>query len=390
MIIVHIAPNSPYNDYWGYQDNLLPKYQKKLGHEVVMITTTKMHQDGKLVEIEPMNYLLNDGVKVYRCNYKQYPIATMTGVFCFIPVYDLLEEIKPDFIFYHGLVSTTIFDVIRYKKKHTECVIVEDNHMDYNIGNKFKTPKEKLIRYWLRWINRKSIGYVDKVYGVTPWRKTYAEDYFGIPDEKTDVLIMGADDEKIQLSEKESIRKKIRIKYNIAEKDFLIVSGGKIDKKKGIHVLAKACMQMKNNIKLLIFGQIADELKEQMEDIISSSDRIIYIGWVDSDKVYDYFFAADLVVFPGQHSVLWEQACASKVPCLFERWEGMEHVNNGGNSEFVFPIDVSTLTRTISELIYTEKYYKMLNIAQSTNTDVYRYSKIAEKSLECAGKYAGE
>jgi 1,2-diacylglycerol 3-alpha-glucosyltransferase len=390
MKIVHIAPNSPYNDYWGYQDNLLPKYQRKLGHEVVMITTTKMHQDGKLVEIEPTNYVLNDGVKVYRCNYKQYPIATITGVCCFIPVYDLLEDIKPDFIFYHGLVSTTILDVIKYKKEHEECVIVEDNHMDYNIGNKFKTPKEKMIRAWLRLLNRKTIKYVDKVYGVTPWRKTYAEDYFGIPADKTDVLIMGADDEKIRLSERESIRKIIRSKYNVAESDFLIVSGGKIDKKKGIHLLAEACVQMKGNIKLLIFGQIADELKEQMENLISSNDKIIYIGWIDSDKVYDYFFAADLVAFPGQHSVLWEQACASKVPCLFERWEGMEHVNNGGNSEFVFPIDVSTLTRTISELLYTDKYYRMLRIAQSAKTDVYRYSKIAEKSLECAGKYVGE
>ena len=36
MKIVHIAPNAPYNDYWGYQDNLLPKYHKKLGHDVTV------------------------------------------------------------------------------------------------------------------------------------------------------------------------------------------------------------------------------------------------------------------------------------------------------------------------------------------------------------------
>lgn len=382
MKIVHIAPNSPYNDYWGYQDNLLPKYHKKMGHDVTMITTTKMHQDGKLVEIAPTDYVLRDGVKVYRRAYRQYPVSTVTGVFSFIPVYDLLNEIKPNFVFYHGLVSTTIFDVVKYKKHHKDCVIVEDNHMDYNIGNKSDTVKQKLIRFWLRWLNRKSIPYVDKVYGVTPWRKTYAEDYFGIPKDKTDVLIMGADDEKINLSEKDIIRKSIRKQYGINDSDFLIVSGGKIDKKKGIHVLAEACSQMNGYVKLLIFGQIADELKEQMESIIASSENIMYIGWIDSDKVYDYFFAADLVVFPGQHSVLWEQACASKVPCLFEQWEGMDHVNNGGNSTFVKPVTVFTLVEKIKEIISTEEYNLMKMIAESENTDIYLYSRIAEKSLE--------
>ena len=91
-----------------------------MGHDVTMITTTKMHQDGKLVEIAPTDYVLKDGVKIYRRGYRQYPVSTVTGGFSFIPVYDLLNEIKPNFVFYHGLVSTTIFDVIKYKKKHKD------------------------------------------------------------------------------------------------------------------------------------------------------------------------------------------------------------------------------------------------------------------------------
>ena len=38
-VILNIALSAPYNDYWGYQDNLLPKYQRKLGHQVIIITT---------------------------------------------------------------------------------------------------------------------------------------------------------------------------------------------------------------------------------------------------------------------------------------------------------------------------------------------------------------
>jgi len=382
MKIVHIAPNSPYNDYWGYQDNLLPKYQRKLGHDVTVIITNKMHKDGKIVEIPPTVYELDDGVKIIRLKYKQYIHPVVTGVFSDLDVYDLLDDIQPDFIFYHGLVSYTIIGVIKYIKKNPKCKMVEDNHMDYNIGNKTNTLKEKIIRSWLRFLNRKSIKYVTKVYGVTPWRKQYAEDYFKIPANKTDVLIMGADDEKMHIEKRMDLRKEIRDEYRIKPNDFLIVTGGKIDKNKKIDVLMQACKEL-GNVKLLIFGNVENDIHKKFEEL-KKSKNIIYIGWIKSDEVYKYFYAADLVFFPGQHSVLWEQACASKVPCVFEKWDGMEHVNNGGNSDFVYPVNVDNVKEKIKELRYTDKYYQMKQIAMTEKTDIYLYSRIAEKSLECA------
>ena len=383
MRIIHIAPNSPYNDYWGYQENLLPKYQRKLGHDVTVITTNTMHENGKIVKTECFDYILNDGVRIIRRNYKEYALRVVTGTFANLDVLPILEEIEPDFIFYHGLVSYTIKDVVKYVKKHPQCKVVEDNHMDYNIGNQSNTLKEKIIRAWLRWLNKTSIPYVEKVYGVTPWRKTYAEDYFGIPANKTDVLIMGADEDKVNLTHKDEIRKQIREKYHVSDKDFLIVTGGKIDKRKRIDVLAEACAGLDSNVKLLVFGRISDDVREKMETLISRYNSIIYVGWIDADCVYDYFFAADLVFFPGQHSVLWEQACASKVPCVFERWEGMNHVDNGGNSDFITSVTESAIRKKIQELLYTDKYYQMKETAESEATDIYMYSKIAEKSLEC-------
>lgn len=116
-----------------------------------------------------------------------------------------------------------------------------------------------------------------------------------------------------------------------------------------------------------------------------SSKTVKNVGWIDSAKVYDYFFAADLVFFPGQHSVLWEQACAAKVPCVFEAWEGMDHVDNGGNSDFVKEVTAEALREKICELCYTPKYERMKQVARSEATHIYLYSKIAEKSLECRG-----
>ena len=110
------------------------------------------------------------------------------------------------------------------------------------------------------------------------------------------------------------------------------------------------------------------------------------IGWIESNKCYNYFFAADLVFFPGQHSVLWEQAAASKTPCVFSYWPGMQHVNNGGNSKFIHEISVESINEMIDKLLYTDEYKKMLEKAESDLTDVYLYSNIAKKSVECFTK----
>ena len=96
MKIVHIAPRAPYNDYWGYQDNLLPKYQKKLGHDVTVIITNTMHKDGKIVETDCADYVLDDGVRVIRLKVKQYPHIVLTNMNSRLPVFGYLKEIHPD------------------------------------------------------------------------------------------------------------------------------------------------------------------------------------------------------------------------------------------------------------------------------------------------------
>ena len=135
-------------------------------------------------------------------------------------------------------------------------------------------------------------------------------------------------------------------------------------------------------IKLLVFGNVLEDIKEEFEKQLS--DKVQWIGFIPSDDAYNYFFAADLVMFPGQHSVLWEQACACKMPCVFARWPGMEHVDNGGNACFIDDVSVKGIKCCIESLNRTPDYEKMKACAESEMTDIYLYSHIAKKSLECA------
>ncbi len=384
MVIVHLAPSAPYNEGWGYQENLLTKYQARLGHQVILIITNSKNTENGVVETSMEDYMSPDGFRVIR---KSLVWSQVKGlkIFAHFDVFDDLIALRPDLIFYHGLVNATIYQATRYKKEiNPDVIIVQDNHLDYNIGSVHQSGwKMVVIRHFYRLFYRMNDHYVSRVYGVTPWRKEYAEKVFGVPASKTDVLIMGADDEKIRFSKREEIRQNIRKTYGVQDDDFLVVSGGKIDKRKKVDLLVQAFSGIQVKAKLLLFGSIMDDVKEGIMPLIERNNNIIYLGWIEADSVYDYFFASDLALFPGQHSVLWEQACAAKIPCVFARWPGMEHVNNGGNADFIDEVTVEGIQNKIREMHFTDKYFAMKSIAESEKTDIYLYSRIAEKSLEC-------
>ena len=133
-------------------------------------------------------------------------------------------------------------------------------------------------------------------------------------------------------------------------------------------------------LKLLIFGPVVDEVKFKFEEL--GKDRIILSGAVPSDRVYDYFYAADLVVFPGLHSVMWEQAVASKVPCVFHHLDGFEHVDIGGNCIWMEDDNVESYKIMLEGLINSEETYRILKEkASSDMSKVFLYSGIAQQVI---------
>lgn len=381
MKIIHVAPNSPYEEGWSYQENLLPKYQTKLGHQVTLVVSTQRHTDPIKAGGPCEDYQSDNDFRVIRKPITFFPVPFLHRALRYLKVYQILCAEKPDVIFHHGLISPTVRQAVRYKKKvNPDCVIIQDNHMDYNIGFTTDHLKGKILKLVYSRLYRSVDPFIDKVYGVTPWREQYARDIFGVPAEKTGVLIMGADDDRLDFANRDTHRTQLRQQYGVKEDEFLIVTGGKIDAKKKIHLLMDAVKDLPN-VKLLVCGTATSDFADEFSKHLNPN--VIDVGWISSEQFYGYFFAADLAFFPGQHSVLWEQACASKVPCVFGRWDGMDHVDNGGNARFLDCSTPEKIRELIQKLHFTADYQEMLTAARSEKTDIYLYSRIAEKSLEC-------
>ena len=205
------------------------------------------------------------------------------------------------------------------------------------------------------------------------------ENYFKIKSDKLDLLIQGADDEYVLFEKKKEIRDKIRQKYKIRDEDFLVVTGGKIGRNKNVVPLMEAVKGI-DSFKLLIFGEVESDIKEIFESSINSD--IIYIGWIPAECIYEYFHASDLAFFPGSHSVLCDQACAAKIRCVFNQLPGVCHLDNGGNAKFIIDTSKEGIEKMLIELNSTGEYKEMLEIAQSSKTDIYLYSHIAKRSLQ--------
>ncbi len=386
MKIVHLCLQAPYNDYWGYQDNLLPKYQKKQGYDVTVITTNTEHNNGSIVQTEEKEYVLNDNEKIIRIAYSK-KIGKISNLIKWFNISDLLNSENPDFIFVHGLGNVSVIQAAKYAKRNKNVVLVADNHVDYYNespqlkGNKFKSF---IIRITLKLLNKYMQKFYKKVYGVTPWRVQYQQDVFGISKEKSDLLVLGADDEKIDYEHRKDISNLIRNNLKIPKDAFVVISGGKIDKSKNVSLLSEAvCRLGIDKVYLVIFGNIDPDVEVMINRCILTNKQIIKIGWIDASEVYNYFLASDLAAFPGTHSVLWEQACACGIPVIFKKWDGMQHVDVGGNSVFIEHDSVDEIENVLKEIIGNRKKYEhMKMIAENNGRNTFLYSKIAEKSLE--------
>lgn len=381
MKIVHIMLCGPVTDGWSYQDNLLTKYHHKLGYDVTMITSQWVWgEKGSLVKFEKTDYQNENDVKVIRLPIKGKDIFSRK-LKRYKGLRETLEKEKPEILFIHGVAFCDAKIVVDYIRLHQIEKVYVDNHSDFsNSGTNWisKNILHKVIwKHYAQMLN----PYVTKFYGVLPARVDWLVNMYNLPKEKCELLVMGADDEKVAEAHKLENKTEIRQRYGIAEDDFLIMTGGKIDSAKAQTLqLMEAVAQIENSkVKLIVFGSVTGDLQGRVRERCVE-DKSIYIGWVKPNDSYKYFAAANLVVFPGRHSVFWEQVAGLGIPMICKYWDGTTHVDGGGNVVFIKEENTETIATSIMNAIdYT--IYEDMERAAKINAKRFCYSVIARKSL---------
>ena len=384
MKIVHICLNGSYTDGFDYQDNLLSKYHKKMVEEVILLAPQWSHENkGKLTKTEQTNYINNDGVRVIRVPQVNSKKDVNYKFKRYKNFYDLLGELEPDIIFLHNLQMLDSLKIVKYMRKNPKVKLYVDNHADFSNSATNFLSKNILHKLLWKFCAHKLIPYVERFYGVMPARVDFLENIYGIPSDKTELLVMGADDECVERAATLEVKRSIRERFQIGKEDFLIVTGGKIDAfKTQTLLLMEAVQNIKSDkIKLLVFGSVDDNLKERLLEL-SDGKKVQYIGWARGEEPYRYFASADLVVFPGRHSVYWEQVVAQGIPMICKYWDGTTHVDIGGNVEFLYKDSTEEIQGRLEKLINNyDKYQQMKDAANGKRKKNFLYSRIARKSV---------
>ncbi|MFL2136568.1 glycosyltransferase [Ruoffia sp. FAM 24228] len=384
MKITHIALCGPVTDGLSYQDNLLPKYHKENGFEVSMITSKFIwSKKGKIVKDKRNEYINEYGIKTIRLDTKRE--AKFSNKFKkYINLFEAIENEEPNVLFIHGVQFLDIAIIKRYLDTHRNILVYVDNHADFSNSASNWLSKNILHKIIWRYCAQLIEPYTKKFYGVLPARVDFLVDIYKVPQQKVELLLLGAEDDKVKKALNKRNIRQIRENHSIEEDDFLIVTGGKIDDaKKQTLLLMDAVRQINNpRIKLIIFGSVAEELREQVVKLIDDK-KIQYIGWINGEESYKYFAASDLVVFPGRHSVYWEQVVAIGIPMIVKYWEGTTHIDIGGNCLYLEKDSKIEIQEKIEYLLnYPNKHAEMKSIAQSSGKKEFLYSRISAKSIK--------
>lgn len=385
MKILHICLTGPYTENLNYQENMLTKFQSENTNDRVYVIASQFfwNREGKVEKKLKKTYINRNGVKIFRLSIKRFKNKNVFFRYkLFNDFENTVNSISPDIIFVHNLQFFDILKLIKYKKRNTNCRIIVDNHSDFSNSARNFISKLFYLIVW-RYIAKRINPYVEKFYGVLPARVDFLENIYGLPQKKCELLLMGADDEKVLEAQDPKERMNIRMKYGIDDNDFLLITGGKIDMwKKQTLFLMDAVASINNpKIKLIVFGSVSPDLKEDVRKRCIEH-KIQYIGWLDAGDSYKYFASADLVVFPGRHSVFWEQVVGQGIPMICKYWEGTTHIDLGGNVLFIKEDSINEIASCIKKVINDNQLYKrMKTVAVDKGMKSFSYKKISDKSL---------
>ena len=380
--VVHIDLTCSFSEGFSYQENILPKYHVRMGYKVHFITTTwSWNKQGELVRLGEQRYRNPDDIEVIRIENDQnkpwdYRLKTHSKL---LP---LLEELNPDIVFLHCLQVRDSATVTTYVKKHPNCKLYVDNHADYSNSAKNFISKWVLHRIIWRHYAKKLIPFTEKFWGVLPARVDFLVENYGIPKDKCDLLVMGADDDSVDKASSAETVTRTRAELGFGADDVIVVTGGKIDSAKPqVLSLMEAVAHCAANVKLLVFGPVEADMQPRFNRALEC-DRITYVPWADTFDSYRFFAIADIIAFPGRHSVYWEQAAAMGKPLLIKRWDGTTHVDCGGNVAYTSGDDPDSIKLDLDAIVGDPHGYASMASAAQKAKGRFLYSQIARRSIE--------
>lgn len=316
MKILHCCLSNFYIDGYSYQENLLPKMNLAHGHDVEIIASTEIFgKEGTIEYTQPSEYYTENGIKITRVPYRKgIPRMVAHKLRSYKGVYELICNFNPDIIMFHGLPAYELLNIAKYKKKNPNVKLYVDSHGDHNNSARNFISKYVLHRLFYRHIIKKSLPYINKILYLTEEVKDFVMEEYRVTKEMLEYYPLGG--EVVSKIEKNNLKKIVQDELGIDDDTLLIMHSGKLDKLKKTDVLIDGINKISSDkVMLLIAGTIPPENKE-LWNIIESSEKVKWLGWINAIEMKKYLCAADLYAQPGSQSVTAQNAICCGTPVM--------------------------------------------------------------------------
>jgi len=389
MRIVHICLAAFYIDGFGYQENILPKVHRQMGHEVEIIASTETYLDhARLGHVEPSSYINEHGIQVHRLPYARWaPRRLRSKIRAYLGLEERLRAFRPDLIFVHDVQFWDFLTLRRYVLKNPTPIFA-DCHADYVNSAQGFVSRRILHRSLYRGILKRVDAVVDRYFPTLPSRADFLHEMYGLDKAKMELLPFGADDTQTVGLDRAAVRRDMRAALGIDAQAAVLVTGGKLDLRKNIHTLIErfSAARRAGNLRsshLIVFGEPNADVQAEL-DRLDIDANVHMLGWTPASEIYKAFWAADLAIFPGTHSVLWEEAIGHGLGAVIHRWPGMDHLDLGQNVRFIDEASPATLDILLSDLTADNgaEIHRLTASAAEKGPRAFSFSAIAAKAIE--------
>lgn len=332
MRILHIMLSSFYIEGYNYQENALPRQNALDGHDVRIIASTVSFIDNStLGHIQSSSYRNKDGIDVTRMDYINLICKTVTDKIRAVSgLYKMISEFMPDVILFHGAQSVTLLDVVKYKKKHPNVKLYIDNHSDdENSAHGFLSNKLQHDMFY-RLVNQRALPFVDKYFYISLQCKDFLIKHYRIPERKMEFYPLGGFIVEKQTMEEN--RRELQIEYSLNDNNIVFMHTGKIDKTKRSIEIVRGFSAVKDpNIRLFIVGQVKDDVSTELNEMIAADNRIMFVGWKNSDELTKYLCLCDVYIqLGGQSATMQSAMCCGCAVLLYPHRSHKPYVRGNG------------------------------------------------------------
>lgn len=319
MKVVHVCLSCFYIDGYAYQENELVRQHVLDGHDVTVIASTEnFGSDRRLTYVQPSTYMGKDGAKVIRLPYSAFLGQKLMRKLRLHPgVLDLLKDIDPDVILFHGLCGFELRTVASYKRLKPSVRLYADSHEDQNNSARTFISRHLLHGLYYRSIIRSCHESFDKILCVSIETMNFVHETYGLPRSELEFFPLGGrvfDD-----AEYVARRNRGRQVAGVDADQVMLLQTGKMGPRKKVLESLKAFIETPgDHLRFILAGSFDDSIKAEAEALLIMDPRIRFLGWKAPEELSELLCAADVYIQPGTQSATMQMSLCARCPVVLD------------------------------------------------------------------------